>query len=179
MLRVGPLASGVVSPLQFLLLLQLNKGPKYGYEMLTFLRGEFEGVWDVKTGSVYPALRSLESRGFVETSKKDETEFYMLTPSGESLLNSFSERVEIRSKFTNRYFRAMFRLMPTNIRTGVLEIFRKLSEDDMEFYSTQMHLLDESMDKESMLQFLDEIQTIVETRLEIIKRVKQKIEEES
>jgi DNA-binding PadR family transcriptional regulator len=179
MLRVGPLASGVVSPLQFLLLLQLNKGPKYGYEMLTFLRDEFEGVWDVKTGSVYPALRSLESRGFVETSKKEETEFYTLTPSGETLINSFSERIELRSKFTNRFFRAMFRLMPPNIRTGVIEIFRKLSEDDMDFYSAQMDLLDESMDKESMLECLDEVKSIMEARLEMIERVKQKIVEES
>ena len=176
MLRVGPLASGAVSPLQFLLLLQLNKSPKYGYEMLMFLRDEFEGVWDVKTGSVYPALRSLESRGFVETSMKDETEFYSLTPSGEALINSFSERVELRSKFTNRYFRAMFKLMPPNLRTGVLEIFRKLSEDDADFYSTQMHLLDESMDKESMIDFLDEVKTIMEARLEMIESVRQKIE---
>jgi DNA-binding PadR family transcriptional regulator len=179
MLRAGPLASGAVSPLQFLLLLQLNKGPKYGYEMLTFLRDEFEGVWDVRTGSLYPALRSLESRGFVETSMKDETEFYTLTPSGETLLNSFSDRIELRSKFTNRYFRAMFKLMPPTIRTGILEIFRKLSEDDMDFYSTQMDLLDESMDKESMLQFLDEVKSIVEARLMMIESVKQKIEEGS
>ena len=179
MLRVGPLASGAVSPLQFLLLLQLNKGPKYGYEMLTFLRDEFEGVWDVRTGSLYPALRSLESRGFVETSKKDETEFYTLTHSGESLLNSFSERIELRSKFTNRYFRAMFKLMPPNIRTGVLEIFRKLSEDDMDFYSAQMHLLDESMDKDAMLEFLAEIKSIIEARLEMIESMRQKIVEES
>jgi len=179
MLRVGPLASGVVSPLQFLLLLQLNQGPKYGYEMLTFLRDEFQGVWDVKTGSVYPALRSLESRGFVETSKKDETEFYTLTPSGETLINSFSERIELRSKFTNRFFRAMFRLMPPNIRTGVIEIFRKLSEDDMDFYSAQMDLLDESMDKESMLECLDEVKSIMETRLEMIERVRQKVKEGS
>ena len=179
MMRVGPLASGMVSPLQFLLLLQLNKGPKYGYEMLTFLRDEFEGVWEVRTGSFYPALRSLESRGFVETSKKEETEFYTLTPIGKSLLNSFSERIELRSKFTNRYFRAMFRLMPPNIRTGVLEIFRKLSEHDMDFYSAQMDLLNESMDKESTLQFLDEVKSIVETRLVMIERVRQKIAEES
>ena len=179
MLRVGPLASGVVSPLQFLLLLQLNKGPKYGYEMLTFLRDEFQGVWDVKTGSVYPALRSLETRGFVETSKKDETEFYTLTPNGENLINSFSERIDLRSKFTNRYFRAMFKLMPPNMRTGVLGIFRKLSEDDMDFYSAQMGLLDESMDKESMLECLDEVKSIMETRLEMIESVRQKIQEGS
>ncbi len=179
MLRVGPLASGAVSPLQYLLLLQLNKDPKYGYEMLKFLRDEFQGVWDVKTGSVYPALRSLESRGFVETSMKDETEFYTLTPSGESLLDTFSERVELRSKFTNRYFRAMFKLMPPNMRTGVLEIFRKLSEDDMDFYSAQMGLLDESMDKDSMLDFLDEVKSIMEARLGIIESVRQKIMEAS
>ncbi len=177
MLRVGPLASGAVSPLQFLLLLQLNKGPKYGYEMLKFLRDEFQGVWDVKTGSVYPALRSLESRGFVETSKKDETEFYTLTSSGESLIDSFSERIDLRSKFTGRFFRAMFKLMPPNMRTGVLEIFRKLSEDDMDFYSAQMGLLDESMDKKSMLECLDEVKSIMETRLEMIESVRQKIQE--
>ncbi|MBL7078896.1 helix-turn-helix transcriptional regulator [Candidatus Bathyarchaeota archaeon] len=179
MLRAGPLASGAVSPLQFLLLLQLNEGPKYGYEMLKFLRDEFEGVWEVRTGSLYPALRSLESRGFVETAMKDETEFYTLTPSGEDLLNSFSERIELRSKFTNRFFRAMFKLMPPNIRSGVLEIFRKLSEDDMDFYSAQMDLLNESMDKESMLECLDEVKSIMETRLEMIERVRQKIEEGS
>ena len=179
MLRVGPLASGVVSPLQFLLLLQLDKGPKYGYEMLTFLREEFQGVWDVKTGSFYPALRSLETRGFVETSKKDETEFYTLTPNGENLINSFSERIDLRSKFTNRYFRAMFKLMPQNMRTGVLGIFRKLSEDDADFYSAQMGLLDESMGKESMLECLDEVKSIMEARLEMIERVRQKILEGS
>ena len=71
----------------------------------------------------------------------------------------------------------MFKLMPPNIRTGVLEIFRKLSEDDMDFYSTQMHLLDESIDKESMLEFLDEVTSIMETRLEMIAGVRQKIVE--
>jgi DNA-binding PadR family transcriptional regulator len=179
MLRIGPFASGAVSPLQFLLLLQLDKGPKYGYEMLKFLRDEFEGVWDVRTGSFYPALRSLESKGFVETSKKDETEFYALTPSGEALISNFGERIELRSKFTNRYFRAMFRLMPPNLRTGILEIFRKLSEYDMDFYSTQMHILDESKDKESMLKFLDEVKAIMESRLEMIEGVRQRLEEGS
>ncbi|MBQ03945.1 hypothetical protein CL673_04435 [Candidatus Bathyarchaeota archaeon] len=178
MLRIGPLASGAVSPLQFLLLLQLNKGPKYGYEMLTFLRAEFHGVWDVKTGSFYPALRSLESRGFVETSMIDETEFYTLTPSGELLLSSFSERIELRSKFTNRYFKAMFKLMPPNITTKVLGIFRKLSEDNIEFYSTQMLLLNDSMDKDALIEFLDESKSIMEARLEKIKSVRQKIREE-
>ena len=147
--------------------------------MLKFLREEFEGVWDVKTGSVYPALRSLESRGFVKTSTKDETEFYTLTPNGETLITSFGERIELRSKFTNRYFRAMFKLMPHNMRAGVLGLFRKLSEDDADFYSAQMDLLDESMDTESMLECLDEVKSIMEARLEMIERVKQKIVEES
>jgi hypothetical protein len=49
----------------------------------------------------------------------------------------------------------------------------------MDFYSSQMHLLDESLDKESILQFLDEVKSIVEARLEVIESVKQKIEEGS
>ena len=157
--------------------MQLSEEPKYGYEMLKALRDEFEGHWDLKTGTFYPALKSLESKGFVETSMKDETEFYALTPSGDELLNSFSERIEIRSKFTNRYFKAMFKLMPPKMRTGIQELVRKLSEDDMDFYSAQMHLLDESVDRESTLQFLDEVKSIMETRLLMIERFRQKIAE--
>lgn len=177
MMRVGPLASGSVSPLQFLLLLQLNQGPKYGYEMLKYLRDTFEGVWDVRTGSFYPALRSLESKGFVETTVKEETEFYSLTTSGEALLDSFSDRIELRSKFMNRYFKAMFMLMPLNLRTSILEIFRKMTADQADMYSAQMQFLNESMSKDAVLEFLDEIKVTMENRLEMLVALQHRIKE--
>jgi len=73
----------------------------------------------------------------------------------------------------------MFKLMPPNMRTGILGIFRKLSKDDADFYSAQMELLDESMDKESMLECLDEVESIMEARLEMIGNVRKKIREGS
>jgi len=177
MMRVGPLASGSVSPLQFLLLLQLNQGPKYGYEMLKFLRDAFEGVWDIRTGSFYPALKSLESKEFVETTMKEETEFYSLTSSGEALLNSFGDRIEIRSKFMNRYFKAMFKLMPLNLRTSLLGIFRKMTEDQTDIYSAQIQFLNESMSKDAVLEFLDEIKATMENRLEMLDALQHRIKE--
>jgi DNA-binding PadR family transcriptional regulator len=177
MMRVGPLAARVVSPLQFLVLLQLHKEPKYGYEMLKFIRDEFEGIWELKTGSFYPALRSLETRGFVETGFKGDTEFYELTPKGRTLINSFGARLEMGSRFTNRYITAMVKLMPHDLRTRALEVFRKLSEEDVDIYSTHMHMFDETMEKESILSFLDDLKTILENRISMIDRIILEIEE--
>ena len=66
MSNMGPFMRPV-SPLQALLLVQLEEGPKYGYEMFKAIKDEFEGIWEPKTGSIYPVLKSLERRGFVAT----------------------------------------------------------------------------------------------------------------
>ena len=66
-----------VSPLQVLLLIQLDGGPRYGYEVLKSLKEEFEGIWEPKTGTVYPALKSLERKGYVETLEKEGSDFYV------------------------------------------------------------------------------------------------------
>ncbi|MGD2142261.1 MAG: helix-turn-helix transcriptional regulator [Candidatus Bathyarchaeota archaeon] len=174
-MRAGPLIARVVSPLQFLLLLQLQNEPKYGYEMLKFLRDEFEGVWDIRTGSFYPSLRSLEARGFVETDLKEDTEFYSLTPKGEALINGFGERLEIGIRFTNRYLKAMVKLMPPDLRTRALEVFRKLSDEDIDIYSAQMQLFQKSIDTDKMLGFLDELRGILEGRISMIERIRRDI----
>ena len=59
-----PLRKGI-SPIQLLLLVQMKHGPKYGYEMLTNIREEFNGVWEPQTGTIYPALKNLESKGLM------------------------------------------------------------------------------------------------------------------
>jgi len=74
-----------VSPLQILLLTQLEDGSKYGYEMLKQLKDEFEGTWIPKTGTVYPALKSLQKKGFVDTRDMDGTDFYHITEEGKTI----------------------------------------------------------------------------------------------
>ena len=56
-----------MSPLQIMLLIQLEASPKYGYEMLKSIKQAFEGIWEPRTGTIYPALKSLERRALVET----------------------------------------------------------------------------------------------------------------
>jgi len=177
MMRAGPLASRVVSPLQFLVLLQLNNGSKYGYEMLRFIRDEFEGVWDVRTGTFYPAVKTLEARGFVETELKGETEYYNLTQKGKMLIDTFGEHIEMGSKFTDRYVRAMVKLLPQDLKVKALESFRRLSEEDVDIYSTQLQMF-EAMNRESKLELLDDLREIIKTRLDSLERLRQEFEEE-
>lgn len=177
MMRVGPLARRVVSPLQFLVLLQLSEGPKYGYEMLKTLQEEFEGVWEPKTGAFYPALKSLEARGFVEIELRDETEFYNLTENGEMLLERLGERLEREHKFADRYYRAVIKWMPRPIRDKVLGIIKSLSEEDVDVYSTMLHFLDETVERDRKLEVLEGMRKILETRLTDVERLHTEIME--
>ena len=52
---------------QLLLLALLVKGEKYGLEITKELRELSGGSFDLKEGTLYPALRRLEQRGFVES----------------------------------------------------------------------------------------------------------------
>ncbi len=177
MMRVGPLARRVVSPLQFLVLLQLFEGPKYGYEMLKALQEEFEGVWEPKTGAFYPALKSLEARGFVETELRDETEFYNLTEGGKTLLEKLGEHIEREYKFTDRYYRTVVKWMPRPIRNKVLRIIRSLSEEDVDVYSTLLQFLDETVDRDRKLEVLEGMRGILKTRLTVVERLHTEITE--
>jgi PadR family transcriptional regulator PadR len=49
------------------LLRALTARPGYGLELITRVRARTNGVLDLTQGSVYPALRELESAGLVET----------------------------------------------------------------------------------------------------------------
>ncbi len=94
-----------ISPIQVLILLQLKKQPMYGYEILKSLRERFGDTWEPKTGTVYPALRSLETRGFVQTDLKDEKEFYSLTEKGKEILTDAGALLEGGLKFAEKYYR--------------------------------------------------------------------------
>src|SRR3989304_972022 len=53
--------------LQLCLLALLTKEPKYGFQMIKEFRETTEGFFDLKEGTLYPALRRLEERGFVRS----------------------------------------------------------------------------------------------------------------
>ena len=52
---------------QLCLLALVAKDQKYGFQIVKELRELSDGFFDLKEGTLYPALRRLEERGFVES----------------------------------------------------------------------------------------------------------------
>ncbi|UCH37013.1 MAG: helix-turn-helix transcriptional regulator [Candidatus Bathyarchaeota archaeon] len=110
-----------ISPIQVLILLQLRKQPMYGYEILKSLRERFADTWEPKTGTVYPALRSLETRGFVQTQLKAEKEVYSLTDKGNEILEDVGGLLEGNLQFAGKFYR----FLPHFHRERIIERMRK------------------------------------------------------
>src|SRR5947209_20096125 len=53
--------------IQLCLLALLAKGEKYGFQILHELRDKSNGFFDLKEGTLYPALRRLEERRLVQS----------------------------------------------------------------------------------------------------------------
>jgi PadR family transcriptional regulator PadR len=106
-----------ISPVQFLILLQLRKQPMYGYEILKVLREQFGDMWEPKTGTIYPALRRLETRGFAKTELKEDKDFYSLTEKGEEIVKEAGELLEEYLEFAEKYYR----FLPSLHRSRIME----------------------------------------------------------
>jgi DNA-binding PadR family transcriptional regulator len=61
-------AEALKGHLDGLLLSVLESGPRHGYAVIEALRAGSDGVFDLPTGTVYPALHRLERAGLVEGS---------------------------------------------------------------------------------------------------------------
>jgi PadR family transcriptional regulator PadR len=77
--------------LDVLILKTVSHGPLHGYGISRWLRETTREAFQVEEGALYPALRRLEKRGFLE-SRWEESEtgrqakFYRLTAAGEAEL---------------------------------------------------------------------------------------------
>lgn len=88
-----------------LVLSLLRNGDKYGYEMVTELAKRSDDTFQLKEGTLYPLLHTLEKNGFVtsymqSTPSGRERKYYRLTHSGREQLEYkekewrvFSEKV--------------------------------------------------------------------------------------
>ena len=82
--------------LDVLILKTLKRGAMHGYGVSRWIRETTGEVFRVEEGALYPALRRLEKRGFVEaswgvTDTGREARFYELTSAGEAELSSALE----------------------------------------------------------------------------------------
>ena len=162
-----------VSHLQLLLLIQLDGGPKYGYEVLKTLKEEFNGTWEPKTGTVYPALKSLERKGYVETVEKSGTEFYTITPKGRALFKQMDSHFIDSLDFTVRYLSVVFKWMSTDMKQGAARLLGKLAERDEALTGRILTEFYNNLDAEVKETILDNIREITLRRLNTINKLRE------
>lgn len=74
----------------------LDEEPMYGYQIITELRERSGGYFDLKEGTIYPALYRLEKEGFVtsewlQKDNKPPRNYYQITPSGQGHMQDTME----------------------------------------------------------------------------------------
>ncbi|HJX04663.1 MAG TPA: PadR family transcriptional regulator [Thermoplasmata archaeon] len=75
--------------LSFLILHLLSKRKMYGGEIATEIAKRKAGK--PNPGTLYPALRYMEERGLIESTKEGKTKYYKLTPAGKEGLRQAKE----------------------------------------------------------------------------------------
>ena len=81
-----------------LILSLLEEKDMYGYEMIDTLKGKSNNVFELKAGTLYPLLHSMEEKGWL-TVYEQETggkmrKYYRITRDGKKAVSGKKERVE-------------------------------------------------------------------------------------
>ena len=160
-----------VSPLQVLLMIQLDGSPKYGYEMLKTLKEEFEGVWEPKTGTVYPALKSLARKGFVETVERDGTEYYHITEKGRNLFPQLETHFADSLGFTVNYLAVLFKWMSMEMKQGALRLMSLVVDKDDDMTHRMLTQFNSDLDADVKKSFLNKVRNMTEHRLEFVEKL--------
>lgn len=89
------LASGSAT---MLLLKLLSERDMYGYEMIDTLRRRSQNVFEMKAGTLYPLLHSLEEKGLVTVYEQENAgktrKYYSITKAGRKTLAQKKEEWE-------------------------------------------------------------------------------------
>jgi PadR family transcriptional regulator, regulatory protein PadR len=77
--------------LDLIILQALRWGPRHGYGLVQLIRASSQGVLQVDTGSLYPALHRLERQRWIEaewevSENRQRVRVYRLTPQGRKQL---------------------------------------------------------------------------------------------
>lgn len=89
-----------------LVLRLLETENRYGYEMIKCLKERSENVFELKEGTLYPILHSLEENGWIasywDESTAKKRKYYTITKEGRKQLKAKKEEWKIFSKGINQ-----------------------------------------------------------------------------
>ena len=89
-----------------LILNLLKNEDMYGYHMIKKLKEKSKNVFDLKEGTLYPILHSLEEEGLISSYWDDTTgkkrKYYAITTKGKKSLKEKNEEWKIFSESVNR-----------------------------------------------------------------------------
>lgn len=95
--------------LPLMVLYVLSKGANHGYRIAQHIGAESDGFFDVKAGTLYPTLHSLEKQGMIESYKEKENgrelRYYTMTPAGKKQLTESLTEWEGHVNAVNRVLR--------------------------------------------------------------------------
>lgn len=93
------LISGSMS---MLILRLLSERDMYGYEMIDTLRKRSENVFELKAGTLYPLLHSLEEKNYLSSYEQEISgkirKYYRITKEGRRFLGKKCDEWELYSK---------------------------------------------------------------------------------
>lgn len=93
-----------------LLLKLLEEKDRYGYQMIEELARRSDHTFDLKAGTLYPLLHSLEEQGYVRSydgaaQGKRVRKFYQITPSGRKALAKKEQEWTAYTRAVNQVLR--------------------------------------------------------------------------
>lgn len=111
------LVSGSTS---MLVLRLLSEKDMYGYEMIDTLRKKSQNVFELRAGTLYPLLHSMEEKGFLESYEQEAVgkvrKYYHLTKSGK-------KQLKVKAEEWREYSRAVVNVMETMGNDGRSECY--------------------------------------------------------
>jgi DNA-binding PadR family transcriptional regulator len=165
-----------ISPPQFLMLVILRKSPMYGYEVLKFLREEFQGFWEPQTGAIYPALKRLEEQKLILSDLKDGKEYYSLTPEGKEWMLENLKSISQEAQFMGRYFSFLGRAAAETIEDQSVETQEQI-DVVMQLPLHLASLLRDDLTPKERLEMLRQARKMMNLHLRGIERAIEKYEQ--
>ncbi len=165
--------------MQLLIFMQLLEGPKYGYEILTNLREDFEGIWLPKTGTVYPALKTLVKKGLISEEAVEDTTYYNLTKDGLHLLQDPRDLVKEYVLFNYQFMKIAAERLPSEFMQSLLQGLYELGIDDINPETAILEAIEEIPDKDVQKQLLTNRKRVLLDKLKLVRQQLTKIRDSS